>query len=405
MQKLWMRSYVCNAGINFLIYTVYFMMMLWAVSYAVAEWQVSVSMAGLASGLFMAGALSTRGPVNRLLDRMERRTMLLVSVGLFFLLSLPYNMTAPGLYGFMALRFLHGVAFGAATTAVSTAAAALTPMKQVGRVARYYTLGVAAASAVGPFLALRFVDERALETGALAASGMALVALLLGFFVQLPRRTVIRKIGDTEKKAATVENFFVRRALGLAVLAFLGGLCYSVVITFLGEYAMDSGLPAAGGVYFFYCFAFATFLCRPLAGYLLERCGRDMAVYPALLLIVVAMIALSLSSANWMLLIAGFLFGAGYRTLITTCHNLTLRCTFASHAGSLRSIYFVLLDLGIGFGPFLLGQLVPSYGFEMVYLAAAAIAFFGIYFYYIELGRTGRFSAERWEEERLVKGH
>ena len=40
----------------------------------------------------------------------------------------------------------------------------------------------------------------------------------------------------------------------------------------------------------------------------------------------------------------------------------------------------------------------------MVYLVAAAIAFFGIYLYYIELGKTGHFSAERWEEGRLAKG-
>lgn len=402
MQKLWARSYVCNAGINFLIYVVYFMMMLWTVSYTLARWDTSLSVAGLASGLFMAGALSTRGPVNRILDKLDRRTMLLGSLGCFFLLSLPY-LAAPGLAAFMAVRFLHGVAFGAATTACSTAAAALTPMKEVGRITRYYTSAVAAASAAGPFLALRFIDENGLETGALAASAMALVALLLAFFVQMPRRTVIHRAGDTERRPARVDNFFVRRALGIAVLAFLGGLCYSVVITFLGEYAIASGLPASGGVYFFYCFAFATFLCRPLAGYLLERSGRGMAVYPALLLIVVSMIALSISSANWMLLISGFLFGAGYRTLVTTCHNLTLRCTFLSHAGSLRSIYFVLLDLGIGFGPFLLGSLVPDYGFSMMYLVAAAVAFFGIYFYYIELGKTGKFSAERWEEERLAR--
>ena len=43
-----------------------------------------------------------------------------------------------------------------------------------------------------------------------------------------------------------------------------------------------------------------------------------------------------------------------------------------------------------------------EYGFDMVYLVAAAIAFFAIYFYYIELGRMGRFSEERWEEEQYA---
>lgn len=58
-------------------------------------------------------------------------------------------------------------------------------MKQVNRITKYYTLGVAAASAAGPFLALRIIDEGMLDTGALAATAMTLVALLLAFFVQL----------------------------------------------------------------------------------------------------------------------------------------------------------------------------------------------------------------------------
>lgn len=205
MQKIWTRSYVCNAGINFLIYAVYFMMMLWTVSYSVSRWDVSISMAGLASGLFMAGALSTRGPVNKILGQMSRRTMLIVSTGLFFLLSIPY-LAPKGIYLFMFLRFLHGVAFGAATTAVSTVAAALTPVKHMNRVTKYYTMGVAAASAAGPFLALRFIDEQQMANGSGAAIGMALAALVLSLFVHVPRTTVLRRAKTNENRGTGKRN-------------------------------------------------------------------------------------------------------------------------------------------------------------------------------------------------------
>ena len=55
--RLWTRDYVFDIGVNFLVYSVHFLLMLWSTAYAIYTWNASISMAGLASGLFIVGAL------------------------------------------------------------------------------------------------------------------------------------------------------------------------------------------------------------------------------------------------------------------------------------------------------------------------------------------------------------
>ena len=68
LEKLWSRDYIFDIGINFLIYVVHFQLMLWSTSYAIHMWQVSIGTAGLASGIFIVGALFARIPAGRFID-------------------------------------------------------------------------------------------------------------------------------------------------------------------------------------------------------------------------------------------------------------------------------------------------------------------------------------------------
>lgn len=398
---LWSKDYLCIIGINFLIYVVHFQLMLWSTSYALDTWHVGIGTAGLASGIFIVGALIARIPTGRYIDFLGRRRLFLLGTFFFFLLSLLY-MAAPGIDSFMTVRFLHGLAFGAASTAASTIAAALIPVKRMGSGIGYYTLGVTLASAVGPFVAMYFVNLRDFYAGAVISGVIAAVILFLSAAVRVPER-VVSEAERVELHHWSLDAFFARRALGIAFVAFLGGICYSTVLSYLGAYADTLGLSAVGGAYFFLCFALTSFLSRPVTGYLLDRCGGDIVIYPSLVLLVVSMITLASANSNGVLLLGGLLLGAGYGTLTAACHALSIHCALANQLGIATSTYFVLLDLGIGVGPYLLGHLVPEYGFSMVYLAAGMIALFGIHFYYMQLGRTGRFSAERMEKEKEEK--
>lgn len=399
--SLWTKNYGLIISVNFLMYTVHFLLMLWSTSYVLAAWHVGIGTAGLASGIFIVGALIARIPAGRYIDFLGRRRMFLVGTAAFFGLSLLY-MAAPSVDAFMTVRFLHGLAFGAASTAASTIAAALIPVKRMGTGIGYYTLGVTLASALGPFAAIHFVNLHNFYAAAVFSAVLSALVFLMAFSVKVPERRLTVK----EKKDIVnfrLDAFFARRSLAIAFVAFLGGICYSTVLSYLGEYASELGLSAVGGAYFFLCFALTSFLSRPLTGYLLDRDGGDIVVYPSLVLLVLSMIVIASAGSNGMLLLGGLLLGAGYGTLTAACHALSIHCALASQLGVATSTYFVLLDFGIGVGPYLLGNLVPVYGFSMVYLSAGVIALYGIHFYYMELGRKGRFTAKRMAEDKQAK--
>lgn len=402
MRKLWTKSYIFDIGANILIYIVYFLLMLWSTSYVIDRFGASIGIAGLASGIFVVGALVARIPTRYFIDYVGRRAALLWGTALYFALTVLYPLE-PDVETFIVLRFAHGMAFGAATAAASTVAGALIPLKAMGAGFNYYTVGVTAASAIGPFMGMGFVNAGAYDAAVNVCIGLTAVVFALSLFIHVEERTGKAEGSARPVRTLGMSSFFARRSLAIAFLALLGGICFGSVLSFLGEYTESLGLSAVGGAYFFFCFALTAFLSRPLTGYLLERGGGDIVIYPALMLLVSSMIVIALAGNDVLLLFGALLLGAGYGSLTAACHTLSLHCALGSEAAVAASTYFAMLNIGIGASPFLLGLLVPLYGFATMYLAAGAIAFFGIHFYYMELGKKGRFSPARMEEEKLKK--
>lgn len=397
-QRFWSRDLVFDIGVNFLIYSVHFMLMLWSASYVLARWQVSLGMAGVASGIFIIGALLARIPAGRYIDFIGRRRLFCTSVFIFFGGSLLYPY-ADHVGMFLAVRFIHGMAFGAVSTAAMTAAASLLPPERMGKGIGYFNLGVTVASAVGPFLAMRFIHmEEFMDSAYIAAAASAALA-----YVAIWARVPERKPTKAEKKEIrrlVWKDFFVVRAFNIGVIVFLAGLCYSSVLSFLWEYASGLGLEKTGGVYVFVCFALAAFFARSVTSWLLDHQGGDVVVYLSLLTIVAGMIAIAMATNSEWLLLGGLVLGAGYGTLTSACHVLSLSCAVAGKLGLATSTYFVMLDLGIGIGPMLAGVIASFFDFSTAYLAMGALALFGIDFYYMLLGKHGRFTASRMAEER-----
>lgn len=397
-QRMWSRDLVFDIGVNFLIYSVHFLLMLWSATYVLSKWQVSLEMAGLASGIFIIGALIARIPAGRYIDFIGRRRLFCASVFVFFAGSLLYPY-AGNVWAFLLIRFVHGMAFGAVSTAAMTAVAALLPPQRIGKGIGYFNLGVTAASAVGPFLAMRFIHmEDFMDSAYIAAAASAALAYV-AIWAKIPEREPSAEERWNIRKPWRLNDFFVIRAINIGVIVFLAGMCYSSVLVFLWEYTVNLGFEGTGA-YFFAAFAVAAYFGRAVTGWMIDHQGRDTVIYLSLLLVVAGMILVGVSSSGEVFLLGALVLGAGYGTVTSTCHALSLSCAVAGKLGLATSTYFVMMDLGIGLGPVLAGLLTSSFGFSTAYLAMAALALFGIDFYYIQLGKKGRLAADRMEEIR-----
>lgn len=398
-QRLWSRDLIFDIGVNFLIYSVHFLLMLWSASYVLEQWHVSLGMAGLASGIFIIGALLARIPAGRYIDFIGRRHLFCTSVFVFFAGSLLYPYTG-NIWTFLLVRFIHGMAFGAVSTAAMTAVAALLPASRIGKGIGYFNFGVTVASAVGPFMAMRFIHmEEFMDSAYIAAAASAALAYL-AIWAKIPERKPTKAERREIKKPFSLKDFFVVRAINIGVIVFLAGMCYSSVLAFLWEYTTDLGFEKTGGVYFFVVFAVMAYLGRAVTGWMIDHQGRDTVIYLSLILVVVGMILVAVSTESDFFLLGALVLGAGYGTVTSTCHALSLSCAVAGKLGLATSTYFVMMDLGIGLGPVLVGILASIFDYSTAYLAMAALALFGIDFYYIQLGKKGRLAADRMDEIR-----
>jgi len=398
---LWNRNYLFTIAVNLLVYSVHFLLMLWSTAYAMEHFGASISLAGLASGLFIVGALVARIPAGRFIDFVGRRHMFLAGSSLFFLLILAY-LAAPTLAIFMVVRFVHGVSFGMTSTAASTIVAALIPLAQMGTGIGYFTLGVTIASAVGPFLAMNLTAAHAYVLGIEITAGAAFVIFLLSFLIKAPEREILPQ-EKADLKRVSFDRFFAVKSLAISFIALMGGVCYSTVLSFLGAYTTSIGVTGIGATCFFLCFALTSFISRPLTGYLLDNYGGNVVIYPSLLSMAVAMVIIANAASDVPMLIGALFLGFGYGTVTASCHALAVHCAPMHQVGVATSTYFVLLDFGIGVGPYTLGSFVPAFGFSIVYLLAGALAVIGMGLYYVLIGRYGRFTRHQMDRTAEAK--
>ena len=406
-EELWTRNYIFDIGVNFFVYCVHFMLMLWSTSYAIATWNVSMGIAGLASGIFIVGALIARIPAGRFIDLIGRRRMFLIGTAVFFF-TVFFYLIAPTVNLFLVVRFIHGVAFGCSSTAASTIVAALVPLTRMGTGIGYFTLGVTMASAIGPFIAMTLVKNNSFAMAIYICIALTLIIFLLALFIKTPEREIsIQERREVRK--ISFDRFFAKKSLAIAFIALMGGVCYSTVLSFLSAYTKAIGVTGIGASLFFIFFAATSFISRPLTGYLLDTRGGNIVIYPALFIMFIAMACLAAAHSDILLLIGALLLGFGYGTITASCHALAVHCSPLHQVGIATSTYFVLLDFGIGVGPYLLGNIATSFGFPMVYWVAGIISLFGIVLYYIMLARVGKFTMSQMNRDStakmLVAGH
>lgn len=400
-ESLWSKDYIFDIGVNFLVYCVHFFLMLWSTAYAIDMWNASIGMAGLASGLFIVGALCARIPAGRFIDFVGRRRMFLIGSFLFFVMIFGY-IFAPSLGVFMVVRFIHGLSFGTTSTAASTVVAALVPLKRMGTGIGYFTLGVTMASAVGPFLSMNITQAKDYMLGLYICLGAALVIFLLSFGIKTPERSILPE-EKADLKHISFDRFFSVKALAVSCIALMGGVCYSTVLSFLGAYTNSIGVTGIGATCFFLFFAATSFISRPLTGFLLDKYGGNIVIYPALASMAIAMAIIGTATGDVAMLVGALFLGFGYGTLTASCHALAVHCAPMHQVGVATSTYFFFLDFGIGVGPYTLGSFVPTFGFSFVYAAAGVISILGMFLYYYLLARKHRFTRYQMDRTSQAK--
>lgn len=122
---------------------------------------------------------------------------------------------------------------------------------------------------------------------------------------------------------------------------------------------------------FFFVYATALTVIRPISGKLSDKYGEVFIILPALLITVLAILVLTTSNGLIGVIIAAILYGIGFGSAQPTLQAAMLRIVDPSKRGIANASFFTAFDLGIGLGAILLGFVSQLFGYRILFTASA----------------------------------
>lgn len=390
-QRLWTGEFVLAVVVNALTVVVFYLLMTTMALYAARQFAASDAVAGLASSMFIVGAVGARLFAAPLMTLLGSRRALVWALAVYILMALAY-FVALDLALLLAVRFVHGIAHGIASTAAAALAQSIIPPRRRGEGTGYFTLGVPFAAAVGPLAALALIDRWGYE--ALFVGNFVVSALGFGAALLLPVRPWSSGTGRTRRPGQRLRlpswrSMVDRNSVPLATVMLFIGVANASVLTFAHPFTESTGLSGAAGL-FFAINAVGVLLSRLFAGRVQDRWGDNWVVYPGVVIYGVGLATLASARSVPLLVVAGVLVGLGFGILMPAIQAAAVRVTHPQNIGLAVATFYLMVDIGTGFGPVVLGVIVGAWDYRVMYLVAGALALAAGGHYALVHGRRAR---------------
>jgi len=384
--RLWTKDFVIVSSINFFITLIFYLLMVTLAIYAVNELDASTSEAGLISGIFIIGTLIGRLFIGRFIDSIGRKKTLFIGLIFFTLTTILYFVDL-GIGFLLVNRLIHGMAMGMASTATGTIVAQIIPPTRKGEGIGYYSMSATLATAIGPFIGLFMAQHTSFQVIFSFCLALGVISLITAFFLYVPALKVTVKV--TESKGFKLSNFIEPKALPISIITLLLAFCYSSVLSFISFYAIEIDLVNTAS-FFFVVYAVAVLLSRPFSGPLMDRKGSNFIMYPAFIIFGVGLLLLSMTTNSFTLLAAGFLIGLGFGNMQSSSQAIAVKLTPPHRMGMATSTFFIMLDAGLGFGPYILGFIIPITGYSTLYVILGVLVILTSVLYHFLHGKKER---------------
>ncbi|MEV7646803.1 MFS transporter [Arthrobacter sp. NPDC089319] len=381
--KLWTKNFILAIVVNLFISMVFYLLMTTMALYAVDRFQASDTAAGFASSAFVLGSVIARIFAGRLLDIVGRRRLILVAMAIFVVASLLYIPTG-SLAWLLVLRIVHGMAFGAGTTAVAASAQTLIPHARRGEGTGYFGLSTTLSTAVGPFVGVLLAGLGNYNAMFYFCAAASVAALVVALFLRVPELPAAKRPG---RFRMTLSDIFETAALPISCVILLAGASYSGILTFLTSYAETRGSAASASV-FFMVYAGAVLVSRLFAGRIQDRRGDNSVMYPTLISFVLGLLLLIPEPTILTIIGSAIFSGIGFGTVMSSAQAIAVKVSPTMRIGTATSTFFLMLDIGGGLGPIVLGALIPVLDYPGMYLMLAVVMVLATLLYFFAHGRS-----------------
>ncbi|PWW25538.1 putative MFS family arabinose efflux permease [Cytobacillus oceanisediminis] len=380
-QPLWTKDFLSISITSFFLFMGFYILLTTLPLYILDDLRGDETQVGLIISVFLIAAVISRPFTGKWIDELGRRKILLASLLVFAVSSLLY-FWADSTPALLALRFLHGIGFGMATTATGAIVADLVPNERRGEGLGYYAMFMNLAMVIGPFAGLTIVQYANFVWIFALCTVLSFIALLLGVFVKMPQRAE----GSAKHPKFTLSSLFEKNAVPVAVAAGILAFAYAGILSFISVYAKELGLLEAAS-FFFVVYAAFIIMSRPFTGRWFDTYGENKVIYPGIILFAAGLFLLSQANSTFLFLLSGAIIGLGYGTIVPSLQTVAIKRADPSKRGLATSTFFTLFDTGIGLGSYILGILAVQTGFSTLYFMLAGVALFGLFVYYMLHGK------------------
>lgn len=358
--KIWTKEFIAIFAFHFILMGAMYSTLVTVGNYIIEKYDINPSIAGFTASIFIVGVLIGRAVTGYQINHLGARKIMVIGTSLYFLTYILYFFDF-GLTFLLVTRLLNGLATGIISTALNTLATISVPEERRGEGISYFSLSMVVASAVGPFIAFLLLEVITFEM-MLVYVGVLMVLVVL----MIP----MIKINNITKETAVKPTKFIlieKNSLRMLMPIFLMGLAYSSVLSFLNTYAIEIDVVTAAS-FFFIVYAVAVLSTRPFTGRLIDQKGPNMVIYPTFILMAIGFLILGNTTSGLLVLVAGFIIGLGFGNFQSAAQIICVKVAPKENVGLATSTYFIILEIGLGFGPVLLGLLIPFVGYDGMYL-------------------------------------
>lgn len=325
-----------------------------------------------------------------IVDTFNRRTVLLLSYGLFACFFLGY-LIGGSMILFAIVRTMHGAPFGTTTVANSTVAIDVLPSVRRAEGIGYYGLANNLGTAISPTIGL-FLYEAVgnFQIIFLLSFFMATLGVFINYTVSFPEKTKTGTGTLTGTELATktgaglmrLDRFFLVKSWSVGLMLAALAFPYGVISTYIAIYAKEQlGLTKGAGAYFL-VLSVCLMLSRLTGGKSLRQ-GR---------VIHNAAIGMSISVFGY-LCFASFhnffgvfanavLLGLGNGHMMPAVQNMFVNLAPHNRRGTANASFLTSWDLGVGLGVLVGGIAVELCDYYAAFWTAFVMNALGVAFFF-----------------------
>jgi MFS family permease len=393
-ERILTRNFVCTFSAQLSLALAMYTLMSTITEYVTA-FGATATVAGMASGIYVVGGLFSRIYSGRAMEKHGWKQIAL----LFSLIHL----AASVLYGFagnvavlLAVRFIHGIGFGASMNACMLIGMASLPRTRYGEAAGYFMMSASLGVAIGPFLG-GVIFDRFGGTGCFLAASVFSLLLVVSISLCDTRkidpyytRRGTASTGPKEPEGGSIlHRFFEVAAVPISLCIFCLCFGYAALMSFYRLYARETDLVDAFR-WFFLIYAAVLLVSRPAVGRLQDRLGDNAVCYPCMAAQAVGLALLAWKPCMATIVLCAVCGALGYGTLNSVLNVIVNRQTPDRRRPYAVTTYWAFSDLGVGVSPALLGAVAAASDYHIMYYVSALISLAAIPLYWFFWGSKQR---------------